>query len=172
MNHFDSYLATKVFIKSQVNLHREEAIKVVHRSRTEELDRFRREAEMLGSLNHEHILPVFEYGEQGSWYYLVMPYLSYGTLRERVQNGGPLSEEEAGVLLEQIAGALQYAHERGILHRDIKPSNILLRDDTYAYVADFGIAKALDQHESDLTQTGVVIGTPEYIAPELLEGPA
>ena len=161
----------EVYLAFDENLRREVAIKVVHSSRTDQLARFRREAEMLGSLNHEHILPVFEYGEQGPWYYLVMPYMSYGTLRERVQAGGPLSEEEAGLLLEQIAGALQYAHERGILHRDIKPSNILLRDDTYAYVADFGIAKALNQ-ESDLTQTGVVIGTPEYIAPELLEGPA
>ena len=161
----------EVYLAFDEYLHREVAIKVVHGSRTAELARFRREAEMLGSLNHEHILPVFEYGEQGPWHYLVMPYLSHGTLRERVEASGPLSEVEAGLLLEQIAGALQYAHERGILHRDIKPSNILLRDDAYAYVADFGIARALGQ-ESDLTQTGVVIGTPEYIAPELLEQPA
>jgi serine/threonine protein kinase len=161
----------EVYLAFDEYLHREVAIKVVHGSRTAELARFHREAEMLGSLDHEHILPVFEYGEQGPWHYLVMPYLSHGTLRERVEASGPLSEEEAGLLLEQIASALQYAHERGILHRDIKPSNILLRDDAYAYVADFGIARALGQ-ESDLTQTGVVIGTPEYIAPELLEQPA
>ena len=161
----------EVYLAFDEHLRREVAIKVVHYSREDELVRFRREAEMHGSLNHEHILPVFEYGEQDPWHYLVMPYLSYGTLRERVEAGGPLSEEQAGLFLEQIAGALQYAHERGILHRDIKPSNILLRDDTYAYVADFGIARALDQ-ESSLTQTGVVIGTPEYIAPELLEQPA
>lgn len=161
----------EVYLGFDEHLRREVAIKVVHRGRTAELARFRREAEMLGTLNHEHILPVFEYGEQDPWHYLVMPYVSYGTLRERVEVGGPLSEEQAGLFLEQIAGALQYAHERGILHRDIKPSNILLRDDVYAYVADFGIARALDQ-ESGLTQTGVVIGTPEYIAPELLEQPA
>lgn len=161
----------EVYLAFDEHLRREVAIKVVHHSRTADLARFSREAEMLGLLNHEHILPVFEYGEQDPWHYLVMPYLSYGTLRERVEVSGPLSEEQAGLFLEQIAGALHYAHERGILHRDIKPSNILLRDDAYAYVADFGIARALGQ-ESDLTQTGVVIGTLEYIAPELLEGPA
>ncbi len=161
----------EVYLAFDEHLRREVAIKVVHRSHSDDLARFRREAAMLGSLTHEHILPVFEYGEQDPWHYLVVPYVSYGTLRERVQARGPLSPEEAGVLLEQIASALQYAHERGILHRDIKPSNVLLRDDTYAYVADFGIAKALNQG-SDLTQTGVVIGTPEYMAPELLEQPA
>src|SRR5437879_18087 len=158
----------EVYLASDEQLHRDVAVKVVHLSRVDDLARFRREAELLGPLTHEHILPVFDYGEQGSWHYLVMPYMSYGTLSDRLKVKGPLSQEEAGLLLKQIASALQYAHDRGILHRDIKPSNILLRDDTYAYVAYFGIAKALDQ-ESDLTQAGTVIGTPEYMAPELLE---
>src|SRR5260370_33328184 len=100
-----------------------------------------------------------------------MPYIQQGTLSERLKTRGPLSQEAAGMLLAQIASALQYAHDRGILHRDIKPSNILLRADDYAYVADFGIAKALDE-TSGLTLTGSVIGTPEYMAPELLEQPA
>ena len=161
----------EVYLASDDQLHREVAVKVVHLSREEDVARFRREAELLGPLTHEHILPVFDYGVQGPWHYLVMPYLSEGTLSQRLHTRGPLSPEEAGRLLEQVAGALQYAHERGILHRDIKPSNILLRDETFAYVADFGIAKALSEGR-ELTQTGMVVGTPEYMAPELLEQPA
>jgi serine/threonine protein kinase len=152
----------EVYLASDEQLHREVAVKVVHLSR---------EAELLGPLTHEHILPVFDSGVQGPWHYLVMPYLSEGTLGQRLQTRGPLSPEEAGLLLEQIASAVQYAHERGILHRDLKPSNILLRDETFIYVADFGIAKALSE-ERALTQTGMVVGTPEYMAPELLEQPA
>jgi serine/threonine protein kinase len=97
-----------------------------------------------------------------------MPYVRSGTLSQRLHTRGPLSPQEAGLLLEHIASALQYAHERGVLHRDIKPSNILLRDETFAYVADFGIAKAFAE-ERELTHTGMVLGTPEYMAPELLK---
>jgi len=161
----------EVYLASDAQLHREVAVKVVHLSREEEVARFLREAELLGPLAHEHILPVFDCGVQGPWHYLVTPYLKEGTLRHRLHTRGPLSPAEAGLLLEQVASAVQYAHERGILHRDLKPSNILLRDETFAYVADFGIAKALSQ-ERELTHTGMVVGTPEYMAPELLEQPA
>ncbi|HKV03244.1 MAG TPA: serine/threonine-protein kinase, partial [Ktedonobacteraceae bacterium] len=162
----------EVYLAHDERLSREVALKVISNlSHTELLARFQREVETMGTLTHEHILPVFEYGEQGPWRYLVMPYIQQGTLSERLKTRGSLSQEAAGILLAQIASALQYAHDRGILHRDIKPSNILLRADDYAYVADFGIAKAVDE-ASGLTQTGSVIGTPEYMAPELLEQPA
>ena len=161
----------EVYLAYDEHLHREIAVKLVHRGRTDDLARFRHEAEMLAPLTHEHILPVYDYGQQGSWHYLVMPYISHGTLADRLQTRGPLTMEEAGTLLDQIASALQYAHDRGILHRDIKPSNILLRDDAFAYLADFGIARLLER-ESGLTQTGSFIGTPEYMAPELFESQA
>lgn len=161
----------EVYLASDAVLNREVAIKIVHHDQEDDLARFQREAETVGPLVHEHILPVFDYGQEGPWHYLVMPYIQGGTLADRLKTRGPLSPTEADILLEQIANALQYAHERGILHRDIKTSNILLRDDTYAYLSDFGIARSLEL-VSELTQAGTIIGTPEYMAPELVDRPA
>jgi len=122
------------------------------------------------SLHHKHILPVLDYGEYESWYYLVTPYISYGTLDDRLALGA-LSLKEAGEILEQLAGALQFTHEQGIVHRDIKPSNVLLRDGEHVYLADFGLAKKVGEDKS-FTLTGIMMGTPDYMAPELAEEPA
>jgi serine/threonine protein kinase len=161
----------EVYLAHDEQMHRDVAIKVVHWSQADAIERFQREVEAVGALMHDHILPAFDYGEQESWSYLVMPYIEHGTLRERLKTQGPLTQEAAGLLLEQIVSALHYAHDHGMLHRDIKSSNILLRHDSYAYLGDFGLAKALDGG-SDFTQAGYIIGTPEYMAPELAEQPA
>jgi len=146
------------------------AIKVVASMHSDYIERFRREAYAVSILQHAHILPAYDYGEQPPWHYMVMPYIELGTLRDRLLQG-PLTLEETGIILEQIANALQFAHDQGIVHRDIKPSNILLGNDNYVYLADFGLAKSLEGG-STITQTGNLLGTPEYMAPELSEGPA
>lgn len=161
---------SQVYLAYDIDLDRDVAIKVVSSGHAEYIERFKREAKAVGRLTHDHILPAFDSGEQGPWHYLVMPYIEHDTLRERLERAD-LTLEEAGELLQQVASALQHAHDHGIIHRDIKPSNILLRDDHYAYLADFGLAKSI-KGASDITQLGTLLGTPEYMAPELADGPA
>jgi serine/threonine protein kinase len=159
-----------VYLAYDEDVEREIAVKVVTGNHADSVERFQREASAIDKLKHNHILPPFEYGVQESWHYLAMPYIEHGTLRDRLDKG-PLTLEEAGEILMQIGSALQFAHDNGILHRDIKPSNILLSNDHYAYLADFGLAKELEGGR-EVTQTGILLGTPEYMAPELADGPA
>ena len=161
---------SEVYLAWDEHMQREVALKVVSSTHIDYIERFHREAEAISHLHHAHILPALDYGEQEPWHYLVMPYIGHGTLRDLLING-PLTLEETGALLEQVAEALQFAHNQGIIHRDIKPSNILMRDDHYVYLADFGLAKTLEGG-STVTQTGNLLGTPEYMAPELADGPA
>lgn len=145
------------------------AVKVLYGSNEPFVRRFEREALAVGALSHEHILPLYDFGEQRPWYYLVMPFVEGGTLRDYVFKRERLTLEEAGIFLEQIANALQYAHDHGVVHRDVKPSNILLRSDGHAYLVDFGLAKAKMEVES-LAHSGAIVGTPEYMAPEQSNG--
>jgi serine/threonine protein kinase len=161
---------SEVYLAHDELMNRDVALKVVSSMHAEYMERFHREAEAIGRLNHDHILPAYDYGEQEPWHYLVMPYIEYGTLRDRLVQG-PMSLEEVDELFSQIARGLQFAHEQGIIHRDIKPSNILLRDDHYTYIADFGLAKSLEGGDT-VTLSGSLLGTPEYMAPELAKGPA
>ncbi|WP_160146183.1 serine/threonine protein kinase [Dictyobacter aurantiacus] len=146
------------------------AMKMVRRSAGEYYERFRREARAMVQLHHPHILPVLDHGEYEQWAYMVSPYIEYGTLSRRVAEG-PLPLAEASNILFQVASALQFAHEHGMLHRDIKASNVLLRDGNYAYLTDFGLVKSIEDNYS-LTRSGFLIGTPEYMAPELVEASA
>ena len=161
---------SEVYLAHDELMNRNVAIKVVSSIHTDYIERFHREAEAIGRLNHDHILPAYDYGEQYPWHYLVMPYIEYGTLRDRLAQE-PMSLAEIDELFAQIASGLQFAHEQGIVHRDIKPSNILLRDESYVYIADFGLAKSLEGGDT-VTLSGSLLGTPEYMAPELSEGPA
>ncbi len=160
---------SEVYLATDHRSQQEVALKVVNSSHLEYSERFQREVKTINALTHRHILPALDHGQHGSWHYLVMPYLKQGTLRERLAKR-PLTLEEADEVLEQVVDALQFAHDRGIIHRDIKPSNILLQDEHSVYLADFGLAKMLwAEGENEITQTGYVIGTPEYMAPELVE---
>ncbi len=160
---------SEVYLGYDRRVRRYVAIKVLYGSDEPFIRRFEREALAVGALSHNHILPLYDFGEQQPWYYLVMPFVDGGTLRDYLLESECLTLDEAGSFLEQIASALQHAHDNGVVHRDVKPSNILLRPDGYAYLADFGLAKAKLETES-LTHAGAMIGTPEYMAPEQSNG--
>lgn len=125
--------------------------------------RFKREAEVIASLEHAAIVPVYDYGEEDEQPYLVMRYMPGGSLRDRIKKG-KLSLEESATLLKRIAPALDKAHRRGIVHRDIKPENILFDEEGEAYISDFGIAK-ITENSTGLTGSAI-IGTPAYMSPE------
>jgi serine/threonine protein kinase len=161
---------SEVYLAYDTNTQSVVALKVVNKLQEDHTQRFQHEVQVLKQLAHPHILQVFEYGEDEAWCYVAMPYVKDGTLRNRLRNG-PLSLAEAHVLFTQILEALQWSHEHGFIHRDIKPSNVLLHEGKHVYLADFGLAKLLED-EHDMTQTGCLIGTPEYMAPELSEEPA
>jgi serine/threonine protein kinase len=129
--------------------------------------RFTREAKAIAQLDHPNILPVYDFGKQDNISYIVMKYVSAGTLHDRL--GAPISPAEIITLTEQIAAALDHAHQQGILHRDIKPSNILLDDRSWVYLSDFGLAKMVEGSVA-LTGSGVGVGTPTYMSPEQGQG--
>lgn len=160
---------SEVYLGYDRRVRRRVAVKVLYGSDEPFVRRFEREASAVGTLSHEHILPLYDFGEQRPWYYLVMPFVEGGTLRDYLLKRERLTLEEAESFLYQIASALQHAHDHGVVHRDVKPSNILLRPDGHAYLVDFGLAKAKQESES-LTHVGAMIGTPEYMAPEQSNG--
>ncbi len=129
--------------------------------------RFKREAEVVMRLKHPHIVPVVDYGQDAGYAYLVMPLLEVGSLADKLREG-PLTPSEGGIFVEQLGGALQFAHEQGVIHRDVKPSNVLLDDKGNALLADFGLARI---HDASVSLTGsALLGTPAYMSPEQARG--
>ncbi len=159
-----------VYRARQVGMGREVAVKVLNVELSESdqfVRRFQREAEALAALEHPHIIPVIDFGQESDFLYLVMALKTGGNLSHVIREGNvPL--EDVGRYIEQIASALDYAHLRGIIHRDLKPANILLDEDRNTFLTDFGIARRLG--ETKLTAQGTVVGSPTYMAPESWRG--
>lgn len=158
------YLARDPYIKRQV------AIKVLPKQFTFDPQfrtRFQHEAETIATLEQDAIVPVYDFGEHEEQPFIVMRYMSGGSLADRLKNG-PLPIGEISTILQRVGAAVDYAHSRGIIHRDIKPGNILFDSHGSAYLSDFGIAK-LTESSVAFTGTGI-IGTPEYMAPEQAQG--
>ncbi len=160
-----------VYRAIQPSMSREVAIKVLPAHFLQDrtfLERFTREVKVMARLQHPHILPVYDAGEENGLPYIVMAYMKGGTLADRIRESqGGLPLDEVVRLVDQIAKALDFAHRHGIIHRDFKPSNVLLDTEGNTYLADFGIAKATET-TAQLTGSGIV-GTPAYMAPEMSE---
>ncbi|HMC18012.1 MAG TPA: serine/threonine-protein kinase, partial [Gemmatimonadales bacterium] len=158
-----------VFLATDVKHQRPVAIKVLRPELAAAVghERFLREIEIAAKLQHPHILPVYDSGQADGMLYYVMPFVEGESLRDRLSRGGPLPHAEAARIAREVADALAYAHRQGIVHRDIKPANILLSQG-HAVVADFGVARAVSASaaRSELTQTGMAVGTPTYMSPE------
>ena len=159
-----------VFLALQRSLERQVAIKVMRRAGADENleKRFLLEGRTMAKLPHRNIVGVYDIVQTDAINYIAMEFLGGGTLSERLADG--LSLAEAIAIVVQIAGALQFAHDNGVVHRDLKPANIMFRDRFTPVLTDFGIARQQGSEATRLTQTGMMIGTPTYMSPEQATG--
>jgi predicted Ser/Thr protein kinase len=160
-----------VFLARELNLNRLVALKVLPKRSMQEAsgaERFEQEAMIAASLDHPNIIPIHRFGRTTRCQWYTMKYIRGRSLEELLRDVGPLELHDCFGLLEQMAGALHYAHRRDVVHRDMKPANVMLDENGWAYVCDFGVAKALGNPR--LTQTGGTLGTPLYMSPEQLYG--
>jgi serine/threonine protein kinase/DNA-binding LacI/PurR family transcriptional regulator len=164
-----------VYSAFQPSVNRSVALKIIlldsnQGEKDEFRQRFAQEAKVIASLEHIHILPIYDYGiYDGEIAFLAMRLLRGGSLADLLNEGKPLDLERTAEIFTQIARGLAYAHSKGIIHRDLKPSNILMDDAGNAYLTDFGLAKLIED-SIELTRTGHIVGTPVYMSPEQLRG--
>jgi serine/threonine-protein kinase len=160
-----------VFRARQISLNRTVAVKLIHGgvfANPNHIKRFRLEAETAARLDHPNIVPIYEVGEHDGQPFFSMRLIQGGTLLNATKRK-PFTPRAAAELMTEIARAVHFAHQRGILHRDLKPTNILLDAEGRPHLTDFGLARLLED-ESDLTVTLAVIGTPAYMSPEQASG--
>jgi len=159
-----------VYRAEDVQLGRDVALKVLHRRFAQDaefVERFRREARAAAALVHPNVVTIFNRGEYDGTYYIAMEYLRGRPLKELIAERGPLPEEQAIAIAVQIARAAGFAHEHGVIHRDLKSQNVIVDDELGVKVTDFGIARA---GPSDITETGSIMGTAQYLSPEQAQG--
>ena len=162
----DVYLARDQLLGRQV------AVKLLHHRFAEDqefVERFRREASSAAGLSHPNVVAIFDRGEWDGTYYIAMEYLPGRSLKAVVREQGPLEPVAAIDIVIQILQAARFAHRRGVIHRDLKPHNVILDEEGRAKVTDFGIARA---GASDMTLTGSIMGTAQYLSPEQAQGHA
>jgi eukaryotic-like serine/threonine-protein kinase len=161
-----------VYCAEDTQLGRNVAVKVLHQQFADDpefVERFRREASSAAGLAHQHVVNVYDRGEWDGTYYIAMEYLDGRSLKTIVREEGPLDPQRAIELVIQILRAARFAHNRGVIHRDLKPQNVIVDDEDRIKVTDFGIARA---GASDVTQTGSIMGTAQYLSPEQAQGHA
>jgi beta-lactam-binding protein with PASTA domain/predicted Ser/Thr protein kinase len=159
-----------VYCAEDMQLGRRVALKLLYRRFAEDeefVERFRREASSAAGLQHPHVVQVYDRGEWDGTYYIAMEFLEGRTLKQIIREEGPLDPERAIDIVIQVLRAERFAHKRGIVHRDIKPANVIVDDEGNAKVTDFGIARA---GASDMTETGSILGTAQYLSPEQAQG--
>ena len=162
-----------VFLARDLLLDRPVAIKVLFDQFSKDqqfVERFRREAQRAANLNHPNIVSVFDWGEESGTYFIVMEYVEGRSLAEIIRTEGSIHPDKVAEISSEVAAALSFAHRNGIVHRDVKPGNVLVAPNGHIKVADFGIARALANVQSELTQAGTVMGTATYISPEQAQG--
>ncbi len=160
-----------VYEARQKSLDRIVALKFIHRGQLadqQDRRRFLKEAEHAAQLSHPHIVPVYEVGQFEDWPFFAMGFIDGGSLQQRML-ADPISPRQAAEIMATIADAVAYAHERGIVHRDLKPANVMMNEAGQPVVTDFGLAKRVDSTAS-VTETGQIMGTPAYMAPEQASG--
>src|SRR5262249_46266616 len=161
-----------VYKARQLSANRVVALKMVLAGRfasATDVQRFRQEAEAAANLDHPNILPIYDVGDVDGRSYFTMKQVEGGTLADVLKQSPRTNVRGLVALLEQVARAVHYAHQRRVLHRDLKPSNLLLVDPATPVIADFGLAKKVEG-DSSLTQSGSILGTPSYMAPEQARG--
>lgn len=164
-----------VYRAHQASMERDVAVKVLPRQFALDpnfVGRFKREARVIAQLEHNNILPVYDFGEAEGYLYIAMRLVEHGTLAEQMTPGQPMPLPSVRRIMSQIGDALDYAHSRGIIHRDIKPTNVLVTGRNNYVLTDFGIAKQENSQEVQFTQTGSIVGTPIYMSPEQALGKA
>jgi serine/threonine protein kinase len=160
-----------VYLAQEVELNRQVAIKVLPLQLLHGADaaeRFEREGKISASLDHPHIVPIFRVGSTSTFLWYTMKRIRGRSLEQIIRERGGLPLADMLSIVQQVGDALQYAHRQGVVHRDVKPANVMIEESGWAYVCDFGVARAFGS--VSLTQTGASLGTPRYMAPEQVEG--